>query len=263
MLFKVCCSSRVGSTQTPWLLPCQTALIVVSVAAPTLTFPPMKMTPKILALASTVLFAVDSTRAADPHHGHHAAVPGADAEAALKRLQAGNARYVSKSGSSGKSASDARKASRNQHPFAVVVSCSDSRTAPEVVFDQQVGNLFVIRTPANIVDSHALGAIEYAVEHLGARLVVVLGVKRCCFMEEAVASPTAPEYLGGIVRELRTSVRAVRKDEGDVLVNAINENIYRTADKIARGLKLGELAASVRIARALHDVDTGKVEVLK
>ncbi len=121
----------------------------------------------------------------------------------------------------------------------------------------------MIRTPANLVDAHALGAIEYAIEHLGARLVVVLGVKRCCFMEEAVANPTAPEHLGGIVRELRPSVIAVRKDEGDVLVNAINENVYRTADKIARGLKLGDVASSVRIARALYDVDTGKVEVLK
>jgi carbonic anhydrase len=210
------------------------------------------------------LFAADSIQAAEPHHARHAEASGTDAEAALKMLQAGNARYVSKAGSSGKSSSEARKSpAKSQHPCAVVVSCSDSRTAPEVVFDQQLGNLFVIRTPANLVDSHALGAIEYAVKHLGARLVVVLGVKRCCFMEAAVANPAAPEHLGGIVRELRPSVHAVKKDEGDVLVNAINENIYRTADRIAHGLKLGEVGSSVRIARALHDVDTGKVEVLK
>ncbi len=186
------------------------------------------------------------------------------AEASLKKLQAGNHRYVSKSATSAKDSSEARKAvAKSQHPFAVIVTCSDSRTPPELVFDQKVGDLFVIRTPANLVDSHALGGIEYAVEHFGTRLVVVLGVKRCSFVEAAVTNPTAQGHLGAIVRELRPSVRAVQKDPGDLLVNAINENVYRAADKIARGLKLGEEASSVRIVRALYDVDTGKVEILK
>lgn len=219
----------------------------------------MNMSPKILALASTVLLAVASTQAAAPHRA-----AGADPEAALKRLQGGNARYVSKSGSSGKSSSEARKSSaKSQRPFAIVVSCSDSRIAPEVVFDQHVGDLFTIRTPANLVDARALGGIEYAVENLGAKLIVVLGVKRCCFMESALKEANAPEHLGGILRELRPSILAVQRDQGDVLVNAIHENIYRTADKIARGLKLGEVSSSVRIVRALYDVDSGKVEILK
>lgn len=221
----------------------------------------MNTSSKLLALASTVLFAVASTQAAD---SHRVGEGGAEAQAALKKLQAGNARYVSKSGAPRKSSSEARKASaKSQRPFAVVVSCSDSRTAPEIVFDQNIGDLFTIRTPANLVDDHALGGIEYAVERLGARLIVVLGVKRCCFVESAVANDTAPEHLGGILRELRPSVLAVKKDQGDRVVNAIHENIYRTADKIARRLNLGEVSASVRIVRALYDVDTGKVEILK
>jgi carbonic anhydrase len=235
------------------------AFFVVSAAARTLNGSPMIMSSKLLALASTVLFAVASSQAAAPHRAE-----GADAEGALKKLQAGNARYLSKSGSSGRSSSEARKASaKHQRPFAVIVSCSDSRVAPEIVFDQHVGDLFTIRTPANLVDAHVLGGIEYAVERLGAKLIVVLGVKRCCFMESAVADSTAPERLGGILRELRPSILAVKKDQGDVLVNAIHENIYRTADKIARGLKVGEVSSSVRIVRALYDVDTGKVEILK
>jgi carbonic anhydrase len=194
----------------------------------------------------------------------HSEASGINAEAALKKLQGGNLCYVCKSAAAAKQSSWAGKAaSMSQHPFAVVVTCSDSRTSPELVFDQKVGDLLVIRTPANFFASHALGVIEYGVEHFGTRLIVVLGVKRCSFVEAAVTNPTAQGHLGAIVRELRPSVRAVQKDPGDLRVNAINENIYRTADKIARGLKLGEEASSVRIVRALYDVDTGKVEVLK
>jgi carbonic anhydrase len=221
----------------------------------------MNTTSKLLTLASTVLLAVSPAQASDSHRTGASEI---NAEAALKKLQAGNARYVSHSGASDKSSLvGSKSAAKSQHPFAVVVSCSDSRTAPELVFDQKAGDLFVVRTPANLVDSNALGGIEYALENFGTKLVVVLGVKRCCFMESAVAKTAPSGRLGGIVRDLRPSVQAVKKDAGDLLVNAINENIYRTADKIVRGLKHGKDASSVRVVRALYDVDTGKVEILK
>lgn len=216
---------------------------------------------KFTMLAAAALFAVSPAQAAD---SHHAAAPGIDAEAALKKLQAGNARFASKSESSSKATAKARKATvKSQHPFAIVVGCSDSRTSPEAVFDQNIGDLFVVRTPGNLVDDHALGGIEYAAEHLGAKLIVVLGLKRCCFVEAAVAGPTAPGHLGSVVREIRPAVRAVSKDGGDVLVNAVNENVYRTADKISRRANFGDAASSVRIVRAVYDPESGKVEFLK
>ena len=216
---------------------------------------------KFVMLAATALFAVTSVQAAD---SHHAAAPGIDAEAALKKLQAGNARYASKSQSSSKATAKARKATaQSQHPFAIVVGCADSRTSPEIVFDQNIGDLFVIRTAGNLVDDYALGSIEYAVEHLGAKLIVVLGHERCGAVKAAVAGPTAPGHVGNIVRDIRPAVNAVSKGGGDVLVNAINENVYRTADKISRKAKLGETASSVRIVRAVYDLDSGKVEFLK
>jgi carbonic anhydrase len=222
----------------------------------------MITTSKFKMLAAAALFAVSPAQAAD---SHHAAAPGIDAEAALKKLQAGNVRFASKSESSSKATARARKATaKSQHPFAIVVGCSDSRTSPESVFDQNIGDLFVVRTPGSLVDDHALGGIEYAAEHLGAKLIVVLGLKRCCFVEAAIATPTSTEgHMGSITREIRPAVRAVSKDGGDLLVNAVNESVYRTADKISRRANFGDAASSVRIVRAVYDPESGKVEFLR
>jgi carbonic anhydrase len=221
----------------------------------------MTTTSKFTMLAAAALFAVCSAQAAD---SHHAAAPGIDAEAALKKLQAGNARFAAKSESSSKASAKARKATaKSPHPFAIVVGCVDSRTTPEFVFDQNIGDLFVVRTPGNIVDDNDLGSIEYAAEHFGAKLIVVLGLKHCPFVAAAVAGPSAPGRLGSIVREIRPAVRAVSKDGGDILVNAVHENVYRTADKISRKGQFGEAASSLRIVRAVYDPDSGKVEFLK
>jgi len=194
----------------------------------------------------------------------HDAAPVVDAESALAKLQAGNKRYTSNSVSSGKPTSKARTATaQGQHPFAIVVGCADSRTSPEIVFDQNLGDLFVIRTAGNLVDDYAMGSIEYAVEHLGARLIVVLGHERCGAVKAAVGAANAPGHVGSIVRDIRPAVNAVSKYPGDVLVNAINENVYRVADKICRKAVLGDKAPSVRVVRAVYDLDSGKVEFLK
>ena len=99
-------------------------------------------------------------------------------DAALEKLNTGNQRFTSSKVSASKPTAARRaETSKTQRPFAVIVGCADSRTSPEIVFDQNIGDLFVIRTAGNLVDDYALGSIEYAVEHLGARLVVVLGRK--------------------------------------------------------------------------------------
>lgn len=194
----------------------------------------------------------------------HGDAPVVDADAALSKLQAGNKRYVSNSVSSGKPTSKARAATaQGQHPFAIVVGCADSRTSPEIVFDQNLGDLFVIRTAGNLVDDYALGSLEYAVEHLGARLIVVLGHERCGAVKAAVGAANAPGHVGSIVKDIRPAVNAVSKYPGDVLVNAINENVYRVADKICKKAVLGDKASSVRVVRAVYDLDSGKVEFLR
>jgi len=97
-------------------------------------------------------------------------------DVALAWLKEGNHRFVANPTSKGKPTAAKRiETAQSQHPFAIIVGCADSRTAPELVFDQNIGDLFVVRTAGNLVDDHALGSIEYAVDHLGSRLVVVLG----------------------------------------------------------------------------------------
>lgn len=220
----------------------------------------MMNTSSLTKLAAALMLSAGVAYAADSH----SAPPSVDAEAALAKLKAGNSRYASKSESSSKPTAKARKANaQSQHPYAIVVACADSRTAPEIVFDQNIGDLFVIRTAGNLVDDYALGSIEYAVEHLGTRLIVVLGHERCGAVKAAVAGPSAPHHIGSLVKDIRPAVNAVSKYPGDVLVNAINENVFRVADKIGRKGAFGDLSSQVRIVRAVYDLDTGKVDWLK
>ena len=188
-------------------------------------------------------------------------VPSVSADEALNRLKAGNERFANNKVSAGKPVAARRaETAQAQHPFAIIVACADSRTAPEIVFDQNIGDLFVIRTAGNLVDDYALGSIEYAVEHLGTRLIVVLGHQRCGAVTAAVASASAPGHINSLVRDIQPAVAAIRGKEGDALTNAIHENDAEVAAKIRKEAELGELAAQVRVVEGYYDLDTGKVE---
>ena len=141
-----------------------------------------------------------------------------------------------------------------------MIACADSRTAPEIVFDQNIGDLFVVRTAGNLVDDYALGSIEYGVEHLGARLIVVLGHERCGAVTAALGSNSAPGHINALVRDIQPAVAASKGKEGDALANAIHENDAQVAAKIRKQAQLGELASQVRVIEGYYDLDTGRVE---
>ena len=103
------------------------------------------------------------------------------AEVALERLKSGNEKYRNAKSCCGDASPEIRTlTSKNgQKPYAVIIACSDSRVIPEFIFSAGIGDLFVIRVAGNVIDNHQLGSIEYAVEHLGCRLVVVLGHTLC------------------------------------------------------------------------------------
>ena len=183
------------------------------------------------------------------------------ADDALARLKTGNERFSNSKESAAKPVAARRaETAQEQHPFAVIVGCSDSRTAPEIVFDQNIGDLFVVRTAGNLVDDYALGTIEYGVEHLGARLIVVLGHERCGAVTAALAGSTAPGHINSLVRDIQPAVAASKGKEGDALANAIHENDAAIAAKIRKQAELGELTPHVRIVEGYYDLDTGKVE---
>ncbi len=180
---------------------------------------------------------------------------------ALSRLKAGNERFAQSKVSEGKPVAARRaETAKDQHPFAIIVGCADSRTAPEIIFDQNIGDLFVIRTAGNLVDDYALGSIEYAVDHLGTRLIVVLGHERCGAVTAALAGGSAPGHVNSLVRDIQPAVAASKGKEGDALTNAIHENDAEVADKIRKQAQLGELAPQIRIVEGYYDLDTGKVE---
>ena len=116
---------------------------------------------------------------------------------AMQKLLEGNARYVSGNVSHQDQYVLERRSEliSSQHPFAIVVGCSDSRVPPEAVFDQGLGDIFVVRTAGQVLDNASLGSIEYAVEHLGVPLVVVLGHDNCGAVTAAVKGGEAPGHL--------------------------------------------------------------------
>ena len=105
---------------------------------------------------------------------------GVSGEEALQMLRAGNARFVAQARlHPHQTVARRMEVATGQQPFATIVGCADSRVPPEIIFDQGIGNLFVVRVAGTVLDDSALGSIEYAVEHLGAHLIVVLGHERC------------------------------------------------------------------------------------
>src|SRR5205814_7065022 len=191
-------------------------------------------------------------------------VASVSADAALAKLKEGNLRFASSEVSQSKPTAARRaETAQEQHPFAIVLGCADSRTAPEIVFDQNIGDLFVVRTAGNLVDDHALGSIEYAVAHLGARLVVVLGHTRCGAVTAALASDTAPGHVQSLVRDIQPAVKAAKGKDGNVTDLTVAENARLMAAKIRNEASLGEFAKEVRIISGVYDLDTGKVECAK
>ena len=182
-------------------------------------------------------------------------------DVALARLKAGNARFVSSPVSTGKPTAAKRgETAQTQHPFAIIVGCADSRTAPELVFDQNIGDLFVVRTAGNLVDDHGLGSIEYAVDHLGTRLIVVLGHQRCGAVKAAMASATAAGHVNALVRDIQPAVEAAKSEKGDPLANTVKANARLMAEKISKQAELGQHKSEVRIVTGYYDLDTGVVE---
>lgn len=158
-----------------------------------------------------------------------------------------------------------RQTSKDQHPAAAILGCADSRVPPEIVFDQGVGDLFVVREAGNVVDDDVLGSLEYAVEHLGVRLIVVLGHRSC----GAVAAALKHEHgghVGAIVRKIEPSLRHLGHDGGRALVDrAVRANVEHSVAEILASqpvLAPKAQAGALKVVGAVYDVETGLVELL-
>lgn len=186
------------------------------------------------------------------------------AQYALKKLIVGNRRFVSYQSQHPRQDKERRSEMiGGQNPFAVILTCSDSSVAPEIIFDQGLGDLFVIRTAGNVIDDIALGSIEYAVEHLDVPLIIVLGHQYCGAVIAALQedNPTS-SHISSIFEKITPAIEKSRKMDGDLLENAINENINLNVNCLRNSEPvLSDLFAQgkVKIGGARYDVDTGMV----
>lgn len=181
----------------------------------------------------------------------------------LKKLEAGNLRFAS-----GKPLHpDQTKARRaelasGQKPFAAILCCADSRVPPEILFDQGLGDLFVVRTAGEALDEAALGSLEYAVEHLGVKLIYVVGHERCGAVAAAVEAHKTGHYPEGavmaVVSKILPAVGETTGQSGDPVARAVSAQVrHAAADLIKRLSPHGE--SHLLVAGGVYDLDTGRV----
>jgi carbonic anhydrase len=185
---------------------------------------------------------------------------------ALGELLEGNGRFVR--GAAERPRSDpARRAeiAAGQLPFAAVVACSDSRVSPEIIFDQGLGDLFVLRTAGNLVDDVELASLEYAALHFDIGLIAVVGHSRCGAVTAAAGGGEAPGHLAALASALAPSVEKARRAGGDVVDAAARENVRSIVAALRRSepvLRPRVDAGRLEIAGLYYDLEQGTVAVI-
>ncbi|APW60659.1 carbonic anhydrase [Paludisphaera borealis] len=202
-----------------------------------------------------------------------AAQPAPDPDAVLALLREGNKRFASGQTSllTRRRPSDFAAMAEGQAPVAAIIGCADSRVAPELIFDQGAGDLFVVRIAGNVVDGAGAvvkGSIEFAVAELGVRVVMVLGHSKCGAVKAAIqhvdARDSLPGSIDGLVELIKPAVADAAGASGDKLENVTKANVLRSVAKLkTAGPIVPELvrAGKVKIVGAVYDLATGVVEV--
>jgi carbonic anhydrase len=192
--------------------------------------------------------------------------PTMSADEALKLLLDGNQRFVAGKLEHPNQTPERRaEVAKGQHPFASVLACSDSRTPPEIIFDRGLGDIFTVRVAGNVADKVVIESLDYSVKHLGVRLMMVLGHRRCGAVIAAVAGHEEEGDVGPMLSELRPAVEASKGMAGDPVENAVRENVklvmknLATSEELSAMVKSGEL----KVVGGIYDLDTGTIEMLK
>ncbi len=190
---------------------------------------------------------------------------------ALQKLMDGNKRFVS--GTLAKKDLSLKKReglAKGQKPFATVVTCSDSRVPPELLFDQGLGDIFVIRVAGNVLDPIALGSVEYAAEHLNCPLLIILGHSKCGAVKATLdAKGKAEGNIGEIVKKIMPAVDAAKKKGGtqdEILEAAIKENVknvYKDAMKKSKIISHLVEEGKLTIVGGEYNISTGKVAMIE
>ena len=190
-------------------------------------------------------------------------------DGALDRLMKGNGRYVDGVSKRHDFKHEREALTKGQNPYAGILSCADSRIAPEYAFDTGRGDLFVCRVAGNFLNDDVIASFEYAVQVLNTPLLMVLGHKSCGAVDAAIKSitdgTTLPGHLPSLVTAIRPAVKAVLNQPGNTLDNAIRQNVILNVEVLKTATPLiDKLVAEnkVRVTGAVYNLDNGRVELL-
>jgi carbonic anhydrase len=182
---------------------------------------------------------------------------------ALDRLLEGNKRYVSAQLQHPHQGADRRhELERTQHPFACILACADSRVPPEIIFDEGLGDLFVVRVAGNVVDDAVTGSIEYAVEHLGTPIVVVMGHQSCGAVQATIGGGEPKTHIQSLIEAIAPAVAIAKKEKGDLLANAVRANVQLVVKQLQQSKPiLVERVenGSIKIVGGVYQFNTGEV----
>ena len=159
---------------------------------------------------------------------------------------------------------DRNRHAQGQYPFAAILGCADSRVSPEVIFDQGQGDLFVVRVAGNVVGDFEVASLEYAIEHLGVSLVIVMGHEKCGAVKSAIATREAPGAIGKLLQQIYPAVDEAKNMEGDLLALAGRCHVSRCVDllveqspSIASRVADGRL----RVIGLIYDLGSGDLDI--
>jgi len=190
-------------------------------------------------------------------------------DAALARLMKGNARYVDGVSKRHDFKHEREALSAGQNPFAAVLSCADSRIAPEYCFDTARGDVFVCRVAGNFASEDIIASLEYAVAVLNTPLIMVLGHEACGAVDATIKSvkdgTTLPGHLPALVAAISPAVEAVRAEQGDMLVNAIRRNVILNVEKLKGAAPILNAAVAdgkIRVVGGVYELGSGRVRLV-
>ena len=203
-------------------------------------------------------------RAAEPAHSDQ---PGVAPAEAISKLKEGNGRYTSGNLQHPGQTSERRaELAKTQHPFATILSCSDSRVPPEIVFDQGLGDLFIVRVAGNVINDEGLGSVEYSVDHLGSRLILVLGHQNCGAVKGAretiAAKGNAPGHIESLVTAIKPAVEATAKEDLDATIKANVKHVVQALRSSTPILKAEVDSGKIQVIGGYYSLDTGAVTFL-
>lgn len=190
------------------------------------------------------------------------------AEEAMLKLEQGNNRFISLKMKHPDSTKKRRlEMLKGQHPFVVILSCSDSRVPPELIFDQGLGDIFEIRNAGNVLDEHIIGSIEYAVMHCGVKLIVIMGHQDCGAIAATLSGKSETKYIKSLEEAIQPAVNDCVKNGREVNSdNVVKVHVMQDIEELlSQDTELVKYMKenNVKIVPAYYHLDTGKVEFLK